>query len=100
MLLIRFNVWFGPSRDWTNSGKPYVHGITEKVEAYVTRLSLADAVLHMRAYEHAFNKRYAAVNATVFTLLGVDAIDDLDEEAADLARVRLIEDMPTKAEEL
>ena len=98
MLLIRFTVWFGPSRDRDPSLPEMPVTVTQ--EAYATRLSLLDAIRHVRAYEDAVKARYAKVTATELTLLGVDAIDDLDDEALDLARVRLIESLPTEADKV
>jgi len=95
MLLIRFTVWFGPSRYRDHSLPDMPPKVTQ--EAHATRLGLAEAIRRVRAYEDAFKARYAKVAATEFTLLGVDEIDDLDDETLDLARVRLIESLPTEA---
>lgn len=98
MLLIRFNVWFGPSRHRDPNLGEMKSQITQ--EAHATRLSLPDALRRVRAYEEAFGNRYASVTATEFTLLGVDVIEDLDDESLSLARVPLIEELPTTAEQI
>ncbi len=99
MLLIRFNVWFGPSRHAkaTNEGQ-----IAQRVdlEAYATRLSLSEAIRRVRAYEEAFRIRYREVSAVVFSLIGVDEIDNLDDATLEIARVRLIESLPMDPEQI
>jgi hypothetical protein len=102
MLLIRFNVWFGPSRiriHETNLGQQTRMEPEIKQEAYATRLSLPQALRRMQAYEEAFNRRYENHSAVNYTLLGVDTIEDLSREELDIARVHLVEDQPTTAEQ-
>jgi hypothetical protein len=70
-----------------------------KQEAYAPRLSLPQALRRMQAYERAFNERYEKVSAVNYTLLGVDTVEDLSREELDIARVHLVEDLPTTAQQ-
>lgn len=95
MLLIRFNVWWGPSKDYSHEvrmGRKPDREPEIKQEAYATRLSLLEALRRVRMYERAFEQKYGRDSVVEFTLLGVDTIEELDEEGIELARVRLIED--------
>jgi hypothetical protein len=102
MLLTRFNVWFGPSRNRIHEANMGTQTRMEpeiKQEAYATRLSLPQALRRMQAYERAFNERYEKVSAVNYTLLGVDTVEDLSREELDIARVHLVEDLPTTAQQ-
>ncbi len=102
MLLIRFNVWFGPSRTRmheANMGTQTRMESEVKQEAYATCLTLPQALRRMQEYERAFNERYEKVSAVNYTLLGVDTIEYLSREDLEIARVHLVEDRPTTSEQ-
>jgi len=89
MLLLTMREWFGPA----SRRDPRLIKMNTEVGqcAFVTRLPLGDALERIRAYEEAYNTRYARANALQFTLLTVVTIDDLDERQIEIARVVLVE---------
>lgn len=94
MLLITLNVWFGPTRD--GEGKVPV---MEYQAAYVTRMPLRAALLHLNAYEVAHNSKFKA-SAINYTLLSVVTIDYLNSDVREKMRIQLIDDLPTTPDEI
>ena len=93
MLLLTMNEWLGPSRAaQAQRHERETIEPREQLMALATRLSLADALRAIRAYELAYTRAYPSV-AINFTLLSVSTIDDLDDDALADARVNLVEEL-------
>jgi hypothetical protein len=89
MLMLTMRECFG-QKPREGLGEPRPMEVRQR--GFVTRLSLREALERIRAYEVAFKQRYDRVgNWIEFELLHVGSIDDLDEEAIELARVVHVE---------
>ena len=88
MLLLTFNEWFGPTR-----GNEDKVPVLENQSAFVTEMTLPEALLRLDAYKQIHNTKYCS-SAIEYTLLSVVTIESLDSVISDKFGITLIDDLP------
>lgn len=96
MLLIQYSKWFGPSRYAMDNPSDRAAPMESTVElvAYVTRLSLPDALVAVKNYEREFERAFGQFTAVEHTLFGVQTLPEaLSRDDIETANIFLIEEM-------
>lgn len=98
MLMLTMRETFGQK---PREGLPQPDPAEVRLRGFVTRLPLKQALSRIRAYEEAYKQRYRRVGTWLeFELLSVVQIEDLDEEAIDLARAVHVEALDQNVDQM
>lgn len=97
MILLTVQWWRGPSSKLTLEQSLKIDSKIELL-GFVSRMKLKDAIIRLRRYEDAFNS-YSSALAFTYKIVAVSEIDDLDEDAIEMAGMELLDTKQFNAED-
>lgn len=99
MLLLTFIEYSGiPHYNHRKYSADQIKGLEDtKTRAFVTRLTLGQALLKVSGYETAYKHKYALY--VEYYLVGTAIIDDLNKEEREAGKLDLAEELPQTVED-